>query len=104
MLFPAMVAASNDLKLRGAPLDVYLWLVCHRLDFHEYRPVKLTALAISRQLRRNTASRALQILIDRGYIERIYVHRDGHQYRLCITKKEPPGPLHPLDNSTSSPN
>lgn len=88
MIFPALVSASTDDQLRGAPLDVYLWLCCHRLDFIEYRPVKIGGLATSRRLKSDTASRALRILVERGYIERRYLQREGYTYRLRLTRAD----------------
>lgn len=86
MPFPAMVAASDDDRLRGAPLDVYVWLCCHRLDFVEFRGVKVAALAITRRIKPDTASRALRLLVEYGYLERRYEHRAGYEYRLRLTR------------------
>lgn len=88
MLFPALIAASDDDRLRGAPLDVYLWLCCHRLDFVEYRPVKIDGLATSRRIKSDTASRAMRLLVEYGYLERRYQQRRGYDYRLRLTRAE----------------
>ncbi|RTL04198.1 MAG: hypothetical protein EKK62_16790 [Acidimicrobiia bacterium] len=86
MVIPAMVSASTDQRLRGAPLGVYVWLVCHRLDLQEYRALKIDGLAVSLRVKRHTASRALHLLVDGGYIERRGVPQTGYEYRLRYTR------------------
>lgn len=82
MVIPALSAAADDTRLRWAPLAVYVWLLCHHLDLQTYRPVKLSGIAIACRLKRHTASRALRVLVERGYIERRGQAATGYEYRL----------------------
>lgn len=84
---PAMVSASTDQRLRGAPIGVYLWLVCHMLDFEDFRALKIDGLAMSLRVKRHTASRALRLLVDGGYVERRGQQATGYEYRLRWTKR-----------------
>lgn len=86
MVIPALVEASTDPRLRGAPLGVYVWLICHRLDFTHYKPLKIDGLAVSLQVKRDTASRALRLLVDGGYLDRRGVAQSGYEYRLWWTR------------------
>ena len=83
---PALVTASTDQRLRGAPIGVYLWLVCHHLDFEAYRALKIDGLATSLRVKRHTASRALRVLVEGGYVERRGRQATGYEYRLRWTR------------------
>lgn len=98
MILPALVSASNDPALRGAPLEVYVWLVCNFLDIEEYRSVKIYGVARVMKIHRATASRALRRLVHRGYIERRHTGSDGYQYRLRLHR-----PLSHGQTASSSP-
>jgi predicted transcriptional regulator len=84
MILPALVSASNDPTLRGAPLEVYVWLLCNHLDVEEYRAVKIYGIARVMKLHRATASKALRRLVLRGYIERRHTGPGGYVYRLRL--------------------
>lgn len=80
--FLALARASEDARLRGAPLHVYLWLSCHHLDVEAWRPVKLAGLAAVLKIKRHTASRALRVLVEGGYVVRRGQAATGYEYRL----------------------
>lgn len=86
MVIPAMVTAATDPRLRGAPMGVYVWLVCHRLDVTAFRTCKVDALVHALQIRRSTAGRAMRALVDAGYIERRGQPATGYEYRLILTR------------------
>lgn len=86
-LFPALGDASRDRKLKGSPHTVYLWLACNLLDVEEYRAVKLSGLAQAIGMDEDTASRAVRRLVDRGYLDRRYVAREGYAYRLYLSRR-----------------
>lgn len=85
--FPALGDASRDRKLKGSPHTVYLWLACNLLDVEEYRPVKLTGIAEAIGVDEDTASRAVRLLVDRGYLARRYAAREGWAYRLLLSRR-----------------
>ena len=87
--FPALTDAAKDDALRGTPITVYLTLVTTYLDPVEFRPLKLTGLAFTLRMRRNTVSKALQLLTTRGYLVRRYVARDGYEYRFVPVRRSP---------------
>lgn len=78
----ALARAAEDERLRGAPLGVYLWLACHHLDVEAWRPVKLTGIATVLRIKRHTASRALRVLVEGGYVARRGQAATGYEYRL----------------------
>ena len=82
-----MTTAAEDDALRGAPLRVYVWLSCKLLDPLEYRPVKVTGLAALLKIDKDTASKALGVLVERGYLDRRYVARRGYEYRFYHTRR-----------------
>lgn len=86
---PALRDASADADLRGAPLAVYCWLVTNHLDTVEWRPVKVSGLAIAMKVERNTVTRALRLLTLRGYLARQYRERDGYWYRAYLVRQTP---------------
>lgn len=85
---PALDQASRDRKLKGSPHTVYLWLSCNLLDVEEYRPVKLAGIARAIGLDEDTASRAVRLLVTRGYLARRYVSRRGYEYRLMYSRRD----------------
>jgi predicted DNA-binding transcriptional regulator len=87
MLFPALAEASRDRALKGTPHTVYLWLTCNLLDVEEYRAVKLVGLATAIGLDEDTASRALRVLVDRGYLAREHRGTVGYVYRLYLSRR-----------------
>lgn len=69
MVIPAFVAAMQDRTLRGNARDVYLW--CHEhLDIVQFRPVKHSVIESALQMKDSSIADALQVLIDRGYLDR----------------------------------
>lgn len=96
----ALRDAAEDDALRGAPLAVYLWLI-YRLERYEFRWVKIDGLAYAMKIKTHTASRALKILVRRGYLERRYVERAGYQYRLRETVADPLSPLNGVTQQAS---
>lgn len=86
MMLPALVTASQDEALRGSPLNVYVWLICHRLDNESYRTVKIEGLAATLKMKPDTVSRAMRLLHERGYLARRYVQREGYAWRLHLTR------------------
>lgn len=87
MVIPALVDAATDRQLRGAPLGVYIWLLCHHLDLEDWKPIKINGLAVSLQIKRHTASRALHVLVDRGYLARRGKPEVGYEYKARSTRQ-----------------
>ncbi len=87
---PAERDAKHDRALRGTPLTVYLYLL-EVLDFVEPRSRKTSALALELGIKEERVSRALKLLVDRGYLWRSppqkYQVRD---YRLYWSRANPP--------------
>ena len=90
MVIPALITASTDHALRGAPMGVYVWLICHRLDVESWRPVKFYAMAHELAIKPHTAARAMRLLSDGGYIERRGSRGAGFEYRLRMTRASAP--------------
>lgn len=86
MTFPALATAAEDRTLKGMPFCVYGWLLCHRLDFEDYCSLKIDGLAQTLQMAPRTASRAVRLLVEGGYIERRLVPGKGYGYRLRMRK------------------
>jgi DNA-binding MarR family transcriptional regulator len=84
----ALRDAANDDALRGAPLTVYVWLITNHLDTQEPRPVKVSGLARTMRVRRQTVTRALRVLCLRGYLERRNTAR-GPLYRAYSVRCSP---------------
>lgn len=89
MVIPALLTAAEDVSLRGAPLAVYVWLLT-RLDLQRPTSVKIAGVAITLGMKRHTVSRALRVLVVRGYIERRHHGSDGFHYRLLYNRVEVP--------------
>lgn len=68
-MIPAFVAAMQDRALRGNARDVYLWCNEH-LDVVQYRSVKHSVIESALHMKDSSVADALQVLIDRGYIDR----------------------------------
>jgi len=86
--FPAMTEAGNDpvMTQRGSVAALYLHLTT-RLDFTEYRRLRVGDLARTLHLERRTVGAALRILRDRGYIERGTRLMDVFTYRLLYSRR-----------------
>lgn len=87
MSFPAQSDASRDHALKGTPHTVYLWLTWNLLDLEAYRAIKIEGLALAVDLDEKTVSRAVRLLVGRGYLERRYVARGGYTYRLRFARQ-----------------
>lgn len=68
MQIPAFFEALQDKSLRGPPREVYLWLN-QRLDVVEFRPVKVAEMESALDMTDSTAARALQRVVEAGYVE-----------------------------------
>jgi hypothetical protein len=74
-------------ELRGPRLNVYARLN-QTLDFVEFRPVKISAIASALNLPFRTAADAMAPLVRAGYLEAGHRVARARQYRLL--KVEPP--------------
>lgn len=68
VVVPAHSEAANDAALRGAPLQLYDWLL-YRLETHTYRAVNVSDTARVLCMKRKTVRVALRILVRRGYLQ-----------------------------------
>lgn len=91
MVIPALVSASTDPALRGAPLAVYVWMCAH-LDLHEPRTVKAEALAQALRMRRHTVGHAFRVLVARGYIQETSRVGRIRRFRLYLSRNVTNGP------------
>jgi hypothetical protein len=60
--------ALDDVQLPPSA-RLMMWHVQAWLDFHEYRALKGITLAHEMRIRETTASKALSLLVDRGYLD-----------------------------------
>lgn len=67
MIPPALIEASKDRKLRGAPIHVLCFLHA-TLEVGEFRTVKHLAVAEAVGITRQRVSQAIHLLVDQGYI------------------------------------
>ncbi len=81
---PAFTSAMQDRALRGRTRDVYVWLN-EQLDLVDFRAIKHSAIEADLQMRDSNVFRALDLLIERGYLKR--GPRDGRlwTYRLVYS-------------------
>jgi hypothetical protein len=84
---PAHSEAANDAALRGAPLALYDWLI-YRLEPHGYRPVNVSRTAEALGMGRNTVAAALQLLVERGYLQCTTTRTRVIAYRV-LTNRDP---------------
>jgi DNA-binding MarR family transcriptional regulator len=89
VISPALNEASTDTKLRGAPIQLLVYL--HgKLDPGEYRPLKLWPIARDLGMEKATVGRAMKRLIECGYIREGHRQRPGgRSYLLLTTRGEP---------------
>jgi hypothetical protein len=90
-VIPAFATALQDHALRGNPKDVYVW--CHEhLDTVDFRAVKVIEVEQDLQMNRVTVTRALDRLVEYGYLKR--GPRDGRiwTYRLVYSRPRLPEP------------
>lgn len=86
VLNPRAQSLAEDLRVRGAPIVVYLHLL-NELDPVHFRPVKQAVLALRLQLSERWIRQALNILVAQGYIEREREHpNETVRYRLVWSK------------------
>lgn len=86
--FPAMGEASRDVALHGSAHTVYLWLACNLLNPGDWRGIKISGVAKAARISKPTASRAVRLLVDRGYLKRRYVARGGYEYLLLLNREQ----------------
>lgn len=88
-VIPALVDASRDRRLRGAPVHVLLYL--HSvLEYSEARVLKHWAVAKDTGLQRQTVSKAIKRLVETGYlVEGERLERNVAKYRLRPTCPDP---------------
>ena len=87
-MIPALRALALDKRMGPRAIRVYGY-VAQDLDFRDYRPVKVIAVARGLGLHREHAGAALRLLVRLGYLERD--GRDGPNgaftYRLIYSPK-----------------
>lgn len=89
MISPALADAGKDERLRGAPLQLFVYL--HSvLDPGEWRPIKLWPLATTLKMQKNTVGRAMKRLIETGYIREGNRKRPGGREYLLLFTRTPP--------------
>ena len=88
-MIPALQQAALDPSLRGRTFQVYVFL-CGQLDSYQFRPIKITAHAHTLRLKRPHLSRALNLLIEKGYIDAKLDENDSRRrvYRLIYSLPE----------------
>ena len=86
MITPALLEASTDDQLKGAPKEVFLYL--HgRLSYGEYRPLKPWVAARELKMKENTVGRAMKRLVERGYIRQGRREKPGGRSYLLLTSR-----------------
>lgn len=83
-MIPAFREACRDPEIRGHPLAVLGYLL-DRLDVGEFRRLKVIELSRTLRMREDAAARALNALVERGYVERQGTRRD-RRYRLYLSR------------------
>lgn len=87
MSFPALQGAADDpIFRRGAIAVIYLHLLPPRLDFTDFRIVKVESTARRLHLKAKTVSRALRALKASGYLESDQYDGRTNTYRLTHTR------------------
>lgn len=86
MLSAALTEIARDRACFGAPSSVYLWLLTHLLDVESFRPVKVAGVAAGMGVSAGTVRRALELLEQRGYLQRESRPDDVSAYRIRWTK------------------
>jgi predicted transcriptional regulator len=86
VISPALAEASTDERLKGAPLQVLVYL--HRvLDPGEWRPLKLEPLADILKMEKATVGRAMKRLVECGYVREGHRARPGGKSYLLLTTR-----------------
>lgn len=98
-MIPAFTTAMQDRALRGQPREVYLWLN-EELDVVAYRAVKHSAIQQALGIDDSRIFRALQLLIERGYLDR--GERDGRLWTYRLIYSNPSATLLPAKRKQSS--
>ena len=97
---PAFATAMQDRALRGHTREVYLWLNEH-LDLLTYRPIKHSAIEADLRVEDSTVFRALQLLLERGYLDR--GGREGRLWTYRLVYSNPGAVLLPAKSNQSLP-
>jgi Fic family protein len=82
--------AMEDRLLRPADRIAMWYLARHFLDFHEFRLVKVAALASLMGVEDQTAGRALRTLVARGYLDEQAADRRSRAFRMPWTRRGTP--------------
>lgn len=85
-MMPALRQAFLDAELRGLPLAALGWLASDVLDPVDYRRVKLDHLTHRLGCSKSSASDALTLLVERGYLQKREAI-DGAEYRVRWTRE-----------------
>lgn len=87
MIFPAFEEGLDDPEIRGAPKELYAALR-KRLDFLQFRPLKIWPIAQELKMNKSVAGRAMKRLVEHGYIdEGPRTKPGGRSYRLFWSRK-----------------
>lgn len=97
-MIPALRTLALDRRLGPRAIRVYGFVI-QDLDFRDFRPVKVLAVARCLGIQRQHAGQALKMLVRTGYLE-----RDGRvEPGGCFTYRLIYAPLSPPDDSKSVP-
>lgn len=89
MIPSPLVRAAQDAHVRGSTLAVYV-LLFEYLSAFEPRPAKLLPLSRSLGIKKPAVSKAIRVLLDRGYLSRGPDVGVMHTYRLEFSPKVSP--------------
>ena len=89
MIPKAFLTAALDPDLRPGELRLYIFLHFH-LDYVDFRPIKQTWLTRHFHQTRESLSRAINRLCERGYLDRRERTRRGHVHLYRIPFSLPP--------------
>ena len=67
-MIPALDQAALDQAIRGRTMQVYVFLT-RQLDVCHFRPIKIGQVSRTMRLERALVSRAVTLLLERGYLE-----------------------------------
>ena len=86
--FPAaVIEALGDVSL--PPLArLAMWHLAQRLDLYEYREVKNASLAHEMRIKETTAGQMMNLLAERGYLDRRNSDRRTRAFRLPWSRRQ----------------
>jgi DNA-binding transcriptional ArsR family regulator len=87
LTMPAFLDSLADHRLNGDPRKVYNWMLAH-CDLVEWRVVKRDAIATLLGMSAGSASNALRLVVERGFVD---AKREGRHtvYRLLWSRRTP---------------